>query len=217
MKLSYGVDVLISREKDIEYSWHPGCSYMGIGTPIGGLSHALYAVGAIGRRGPGVTEEDLKKSSNITEVPKCLALYIKIKKDAGGGDNLYLAILGSLGSLVGGGDPIQVIPSQTRQIKEKLAPKDEYKKQIAAIEAKNKSTIDGLNFLKRLISEVCLNAEDLLPKLSSIPDEWYDWNEYTDYPTIEVRCHSGTEFYKFMDKNSIFTKYFPEWYKNGNF
>jgi hypothetical protein len=62
------MEILLENEDRLNLSWDPGCYFDG----------SKYTVGAIGRRGPGVTEEDLKKSWICLGVTICPTLSYKI-------------------------------------------------------------------------------------------------------------------------------------------
>lgn len=54
------------------------------------------------------------------------------------------------------------------------------------------------------------------PEYIPILDEWFEWDEYVDYKTYFHIC-CQTKFYKFLKEKGLLEKYFPKWYRNGEF
>ena len=194
---------IVAYQDKLSLSWHPGCSYMG---------GSSYAVGAIGRRGPGTTEDELKIPVYNTEIPKCLAFYITIP---GSEKHLYDVILTELKLL---NDGVEILPRPPQETRVNLNVKEEFKAEYDSVMSKNQQIREKYNELVKQLEELGCDAENIEgPKLEEVPDSWYEsTTSFTD-SHIEVRCHSETKFYKELLSAGILEKSYPKWYRNGKY
>lgn len=201
------MQLLLDRGDELNMDWHPGCIYDGNGN---------YYYGPVGRRGPGVTDEDLKNPFVVPSIPTCLQYTISLKNNDA---QLYKLIITALTDLKNSGDVIDVKMGGVRHVREKIKVKDECKEIVDKITLENNQLKDKFTSLADELDKLGCDTSDVgCPKYKLIPDEYFEWNEYDDYKTcISVGCHNGTIFYKFLQKNGLLEKYFPQWYKDGKF
>lgn len=199
------MEILINREKDLSFSWNPGCVFV----------NGDYVTSPIGKKGPIMKEEDLGERWSQFNIPKSVQFHIgfKNKDDV----NLYKDIL----ELVNGMknfDQIRVIKNEPRQIREKVCLKNDWRNHFGKINKQNDKRRKKYNTLVSKMEQLGCRQFDY-PEYEQIPNEWFEWKEYVDttWASISVCCHSDTQFYKFLQRNNIFEKYFPEWYQNGQF
>jgi hypothetical protein len=209
------MDILLNSEFELGFSWHPGCIFEGISSSTG---KPKYMRGCVGRIGPGMSTEDIKKQVwEKPNVPSSLVFTINFKNQTDG--DLYRKISGVLKEMENT-DQIEVTCSAPRKVRDKIGVKDEYKEKSEEANNKNKEINEKLMSLVGQLEELGCTCDDLgSPKYEKILDEWFDWNEYENakLASINICCHNETQFYGFMQENGIFEKYFPEWYAKGNF
>jgi len=207
------MDILLEHENDLDINWHPGCSRMG---------HNTFSVGGIGRLGPGVSMEEARKPITITEVPKCLVVYISIKKSVDSKKAIQLCDLLNecFNKLLEQGDGIeikgrQIIKSSQKKIGVKMEFLDDYNK----IAHENQKIRDKCNeLIHQLESLGCAVNDASFPKLVQVPDEYYIYENVTEVNSrFDICCDSQTRFYQFLKDKGLLEKYFPEWYRNGCF
>lgn len=201
------MEILLKKEDILKLSWSPGCYFDGNN----------YVLGAIGRRGPGVTEEDLKIPWICKGVPSSLEFNIRFNNI--GDIDLYNKIKDIIVDIKNT-DKIDVKTTDPPLRKNKINIKNEYKDQIDKITEDNKVLNNKyLSIIKQLndLGCDCYNLGE--PIYQKIPNDWYEWEEYYDATGagISVCCHSKTKFFSFLNENGILDKYFPEWYKLGKF
>ena len=196
------MEILLDSEQDLICSWSPTCFFNG----------TTYIKGPIGRRGPGVTDEDLKKPWICPGLPKSLIFSIRFNNN----NVLYEEVLHVLSTLKDKDQlQIDVIPPKT--IKRQLGLKEEFKSKADEINEKNDEIREKVLLLVEQLEQLGCNCDDLMfPNYNIIPAEWYNWEEDT-YASINVCCHNKTEFYMFLQGKGLLDKYFPEWYRKGNF
>lgn len=202
------MDILFEMENDLLFSWHPGCKFMVTN------KQPSYIVGPVGRIGPGVQMPVTKRE--ITEIPNSLEFTIRFKnKDD---NNLYLAIKNML-LLLQKNDPIEVKLQEPKLIKEKVKPMVDYVEKINLINDNNKKKTEKINELIDQLEKLGVDCDDISYRLETIPDNWYENHQYTDatLASINICCHNDTKFYKTMKDKGILEKYFPQWYKRGDF
>jgi hypothetical protein len=197
------MEILSENEDKLKLSWSPGCYFDG----------DTYILGEIGRRGPGVTEEDLKKPWICSGLQSSLQFFIRFKNV--GDIDLYYRIE-------------EIIIKNTNQIDVKFVPpplqkdrlelKDEYKEQFNIITKENETLREKYLNLVAQLKELGCDCNDTI-NYKSILKEWYNWVEYYDATKagINICCHNKTEFYIYLKDNGMLDKYFPEWYKLGKF
>jgi len=198
------MELLLENEDKLQLSWHPGCYYY----------NGKYTLGDIGRRGPGVTDEDLKKPWVCQGVPSSISFNIRFKnKDDIDLFNKLLSIIKKL-------EGIDVKFYDNCLKKEKIKIKDEFREKVDEIEERNKNVREKyLILIKQLEDLGCYLDSISGPKYEQISNDWYEWQESYDATmvSINVLCHDNTHFYLFLKEHGILDKYFPEWYKLGNF
>lgn len=212
------MEILIDREADLIFSWHPGCMFQGIDQH----GQSIYVLGEIGRRGPGVTDLDIKKQIENWEkpsVPSSLQFNIRLKNKTD--EQLYKEILEVLIEHASNNSgQIKVTVNAPRKIREKGCVKEEFKDKLNEANQKNNEIREKFLSLINQLGVLGCMCDDLgQPRYEKILDEWFEWNEYIDasYGSFSICCHSETHFYKFMQEKGIFDKYFPEWYAKGEF
>ena len=173
--------------KDINISWHPGCFYEGGDN---------YSVGPIGRLGPGVTEEDLKKKITITKIPSSLVVYINTPTK-----ELHDQFFDVLTKIKSDGDFIKIKEQKENRYQEIESIKPEHKGDILIIEKINKKNIENYEISCKKyesIGKECENKKINEPELLPIPHEYYNWKETIDYSIsgFDVCSHEDTKFYK---------------------
>ena len=192
---------IVAYQDDLKITWHPGCSY-GNG----------YSVGAIGRRGPDTTEEDLNKEIRNTEIPSCLALHITIPGDV---KHLYEVIFNELKINYTG---IEVITNPPRELRMNGKIKEEYQLQHDAIVERNSQIGKKYAELVTQLEDLGCDTSDLSgPKLEKIPDSFYDFTMQNTDSFIEVRCHNATKFYEYLYSAGVLEKFYPQWYRDGKY
>ena len=111
------MEILLQKEDILKLSWSPGCHFNG----------TTYILGAIGRRGPGTTEEDLKKPWFCKGVPSSLQFFIRFNNV--GDIDLYNEIKDIIIDIKNT-DQIEIKTSDPPLIRKRLDMKNEYKEQI---------------------------------------------------------------------------------------
>ena len=198
------MDILIDREEDLDFSWSPGCFFNG----------TTYITGPISRRGPGVTDEDLKKSWICSGLPTALSFSITFKN--GNVGVLYKEILHIICTLEHQ-DQLKISTRVPTVTKRQLGLKEEFRSKADEINEKNDKIREKILSLIEKLDQLGCNCQDLIfPDYNIIPAEWYNWEERT-YASINICCHNKTELYKFLQEKGILDKYFPEWYRKGEF
>lgn len=197
------MELLLEKEAHLILSWHPGCYHI-----VG----SSYTVGPIGRRGPGITNTET--SWVIPGIPSALQFHIKfLQTEQADYDTLANAI-----QKLAETDQIKVDVSKPYDVKGKIGIKkcfqaidENIKKQNKIITDKFISLCNELNFLG------CNTDVIRPPHLITLPEECFDWIIRKDYGSISVCCHKETEFYKILNSYGLLEKYFPKWYRDGNF
>ena len=196
------MQVLIDREQDLIFSWSPGCMFR----------DNKYIKGAIGRRGPGITDEDLKKPYVCSGPPSSLMFSIRCNNN----NVLYKEILDVLSNLKDK-DQLEINIQLPRTTKRQIRLKEGFQSKADEINEKNNEAREKVSLLIEQLKQLGCNCDDLIcPDYNIIPAEWYEWEEDT-YASVNVCCHNKTEFYKFLQEKGILDKYFPEWYRKGDF
>jgi hypothetical protein len=194
------MEILINREPDLELSWHPNCIFQGTD----------YVISPIKSKSLMVNDEE-----HDPTIPKTLQFHIgfKNKEDV----NLYKDILEIINDIAKY-DQIKVIKNEPKVTKEKVCLKKECKKQFTKTNKNNKKTKAKYDKLVNKMRDLGCRQFDF-PDYGDISNQWFEWKEYIDTTSasISVCCHSETHFYKFLQRNNMLEKYFPEWYKPGNF
>lgn len=199
------MEILSENEDKLKLSWSPGCYFDG----------NKYILGEIGRRGPGATEEDLKKPWIYNGLPASLQFFIRFKnvEDI----DLYYKIEEVIRNfkntaLVN----VKFRPPPLQ--KDRLELKDEYKEQVDTITKENEILKEKYLNLVGQLKELGCDCNDTV-NYKIIPKEWYNWVEYYDATraSINICCHDKTEFYIYLKNNGMLDKYFPEWYRLGQF
>jgi hypothetical protein len=197
------MELLVERGDDLNLSWHPGCCYLG---------NKQYAVGPIGPTGPAGSHCEMQRPTEPT-IPKCVNFNISFKNCT---TELFNQIQSMLDKCVET-DDIQVIPSKPRGVRTKVKTKPDYELLVYNLEKKNKTTLATFRNLMDQLEALGCDIDDayIAPPLEHIPDEYYEWEDQTDYTycSFSVRCHSNTTFYKFLMSSGLMEKSFPEWYK----
>lgn len=199
------MEILSENEDQLKLSWSPGCYFDG----------NKYILGEIGRRGPDVTEEDLKKPWIYNELPSSLQFNIRFKNAED--IDLYYKIEEVIKNFKNTDQVnFKFVPPPLQ--KDRLELKDEYKEQVDTITKENEIIREKYLILIKQLNELGCHC-DHTPTYKSIPDEWYNWVEYYDATKagINICCHNKTEFYIFLKDNGMLDKYFPEWYRLGQF
>lgn len=204
------MEILLKNEDKLILSWHPGCIY----------KDGEYILGEIGRRGLGVTEEDLKKPWIYSGHPSSLQFNIRFKNI----DDIELCrqikdVLYKFDD--SNSDNIKFIhDNEPKLVRENLGLKDEFRNEVDKITQENKLMEGKIqNLLLQLKMLGFTPNSDESPKYKIVPDEWYNWKEYYDATKagISICCHNKTQIYIFLETNGLLDKYVPEWYKLGNF
>jgi hypothetical protein len=207
------MEIIIDREADLILSWAPHAYWIGGST---------YDVGPIGRTGPvGMRGSDSLGPRNL---PDSLIFYIRFKDETD--LPLYLAIRKGL-EVLKTYDEISINQLSYHNgnrksyiIREKGNLYPVYEKEVAKIEKENKLIEAKYLVLVDQLEELGCDCDDLKsPKYQTIPNDWYEWNESIDInrDSFNICCHKGTKFYQHLQKHGILNKYFPEWYRMGNF
>jgi len=198
------MEILLENEDRLNLSWDPGCYFDG----------SKYTAGAIGRRGANTTDEDLKKPWICSNLPSALHFHIRFKniEDI----DLFKKIKDIINNTVDGRVDIRVVYPKLQ--KNKFSLKDEYKEQVNIILEENEKMKQKYLDLIKQLNELGCECNDC-PSYKIIPNEWYNCEEYEDATKagIDILCHDKTQIYIFLKENGILDKYFPEWYKLGNF
>lgn len=194
------MEILINREADLEFSWHPNCVFQGNDYIISPIKSKHLMV---------------KDDNHNPVIPKSLQFHInfKNKEDV----NLYKDILEIINDMKTY-DQIKVIKNEPRVIREKVCLKRECKNQFMKTNHDNKKRREKYITLVNKLKDLGCSQFDH-PEYKDIPNDWFEWKEYIDTTSasISVCCHSDTQFYKFLQRNDMLEKYFPEWYKTGHF
>lgn len=196
------MELLLENEDKLQLSWHPGCSYR----------NGRYDVGAVGRREPGVTEEDLKKPWVCPNIPSSLSFNIRFKNKED------IDLFNQLSLIKEDGIEVKIYNHCLKRERIKII--DEFKEKVDEITIRNEAIRDKCDQLIEQLEELGCNCYDIYPTtLEQIPLDWYEWQESTDATegSITVLCHDKTHFYRFLKEHGILDKYFPEWYKLGKF
>ena len=228
------MEIFVERENDLILSWHPGCIFMGMKTYNSNVApeYMIGEIGSTGCRGPSSVSEymvgpigskgasDIKpeQTSPITDVPSSIKLHIGFKNK--NDDNLYNSILEIVENLQKSGDQIQINKTGPRPRKDKIKIKDEFSDKYMELEERNLILKQKFLVLYNQLKELGCYLFDIgEPSYESIPYNWYEIKEYTDYSccSIGVCCHDDTIFYKYLKEKGLLDKYFPEWYKNRKF
>lgn len=195
------MELLLQREADLKMSWHPGCMH------IGGKD---YAVGEIGRTGPGSPKDapDWKTPS----VPSSVSFTITANNQ-----ELHDSIVAVLRELEKT-DQIKVNAQMAYNTKTKIKTKDQFVElEKIVTEANNKITQRVTELCHELELLGCSTDDLGCAKYTVMPADCFEWETKTNYGNICVYSHSGTQFYQFLNSNGLLEKHFPEWYRNGNF
>jgi hypothetical protein len=124
-----------------------------------------------------------------------------------------------LNRLKDSGDVIDIKTVHTTHIREKMGLQYRYESLVEQIEKDNDIIKEKYNVSIRQLEELGCNLVYITgPKYQVIPDHYYIWKEYDDYGVpITVGCHEHTKLYKFLYSSGLLEKYFPKWYRDGNF
>lgn len=171
---------------------------------------------AIGRIGPKSDKPEAEPEPTPVSVPKCVAFSISMKNS----DKELCERLMNLMEQVKSNDTIDVkIDKRITHKKEKLNVKPEYGAIVKAMEDKNTALEDRFYDLLEEFAKLDCRIDVISgPKYDIIPDNYYEWNEYDDYKvSCRIGCQEGTKFYGFLQENGLLEKYFPEWYRKGEY
>lgn len=199
------MELLLERENDLVMTWHPGCFYSN-----------GYQYGPIGRIGPKPGPDEPQQDNTVITIPNSLAFSISMKNN----DKELYDKLNNMLQQIKVNDNIDVnLDRGTTHKKEKLGVKPEHEINIKKINELNEYILDRYNQLTNELEQMGCDTNDLRgPKLEIIPNEYYEWNEYDDYKvSYRIGCQNGTKFYKFLYEKGLLDKYFPEWYRKGEF
>lgn len=235
------MEFFLTNEDKLDFSWHPGCSY--IGSTVPGWSNYTsypkkYSVGPIGRIGPGCpgpSAAEIAAMPPNTEVPSALQLTIRLKEN---NKELFDGLTSLLKEQEGlPNNDIEVDYPKPKCTKTKLSVKLDHVQEVAYLMKKNKRAEKIRKYVERLKklgyhcdhSNAPCNGDYegcdyhcthgmSVPETAPIPEEYFNWNEAYDYRVgFTVCCYDGTEFYKYLSDKGIFEKYYPEWYKNNKY
>jgi len=197
------MELLLEKESDLTMSWHPGCIHMG------GNS---YTVGALGSTGPGKSSEQPQWKPPI--VSKSLQFTIGFKTIDTDSYNKIVSAINELANT----DPVKVNVSGIWNTKNKVKTKDSFVELEKEVIAQNEITRKKFEKLCDKIEAMGCYLDDVSPpKYMTLPEDCFEWETKVNFGGISVCCHSETQFYKFLDSNGLLEKYFPEWYRTGNF
>ncbi len=210
------MDILIEEEEHLILSWYPGCYFSGLNS----CGCPEYILGDIGRTGCSYStfsSEPKVEQGWTPKISSALQFTIKVKRIDG--IELYDKVLSVIEKLQKT-DQIKVDVTRPYVTRTKLEPKEEYKQLVEEMTESNAEIVTKYQSLVEKLEVLGCDCDDIgAPTLKSIPDEYYDWKIHTDATrgSINVCCHSGTEFYKFLNENNLLEKYMPEWYRKGDF
>jgi hypothetical protein len=201
------MDSIINNEQKLTFSWYPGCIY--------NRHDNSYTVGEISRRGPG--SKQILDPWTCPSVPSSLSFSIRFKNK----DDLELfqEIKTMLHSLIDH-EQMQIMTYSPQFMREQIVVKDKYREEVDQIIISNEIVKEKFRLLKLQLEELGCDHTNLKgPAYKTIPDEYYEWHEYynSQKSGFTVYCHNETIFYKALNDSGILDKYFPEWYKAGNF
>lgn len=203
------MDILIEREQDLCISWYPGCTFAGIDNN----GRATYNTFGVVRKNSDMTLKSLPKVFNL---PKHLILTIMFKNKTD--IDLYERILKVIRDLERN-DHITINTTEPVTIRERSYIKDGYELEVKNIINYNTEISEKFNVLIQQLKDIGCDCSNLYPVLRTIPDEYYQWDEYKDVQnaSINIYCYHETCFYKFLQENNLIEKYMPNWYTRGNF
>jgi hypothetical protein len=202
------MEIIADRESDLKLSWNPATIWKGGST---------YTSVIIGRMGPGG-----KVPWKDPSLPNSLNFIIQFKNR----DDipLYQAISEMLDKLKTVDDEILISGTNRTPnsflVREKRNLKENYQTKATEIKRENDLLRNQISILVKQLEHLGCDCDDLRgPLYQTIPDDWYEWNEYIDVTkaSISVCCHDQTKFYQYLRECGILDKYFPEWYRIGAF
>ncbi len=203
------MNILLENEDKLNLSWSPNCFYIGNGK---------YSVGPIGRLGPGVDPDNIPPwiSPKVEDI-ECLSFFIFIKEC---NPYLYKQIKQAILGLED--ENIQIIYLDYRTIEEQVGVKEEYKETYKKCVLNNNRLDEEV---ERVLGELrkLVHLVELDYSINGKLPISYDWFIYegkideTRAAGMEIRCVKGTKFYQFLQDNGLVEKYYPAWYKKGNF